>query len=314
MPDIRIGLGMLESDASTSGAHSNAIRTANASAADALAGRADRSANSATGGVKMKLGLNPFTHTLKTARQFHATAQILDALGKPPDHSPGYSGNADLQTGGDWGMDGNEQYGDCVDADVSHRVMLRTAQMGAGKMIKPTAAETLALYSEITGFDPNDPNTDRGGDLVTTATYMQKTGMLIGGVRHTEDGNGVVDPANVDHIKWAICLFGCTPIAIDCPKSAQDQFQAGEPWDYVPGSPIEGGHDVLLVEYRPDTPSNPPWLVVTWGKRQPVTQAFMDHYLKEVVPVGAKDFITANGLAPSGINLAKTLQILSEIN
>lgn len=264
--------------------------------------------------MAFKLGLNPFTHTLKTARQYHATAQILDQLGPAPSASPGYSGNADLQTSGNFGMDGNDQWGDCVFADVAHRIMVRTAQMGAGKMIVPTTAETLQLYNEVAGGGPATGN-DPGGDLVTTAQYMQKTGMLVGGVRHTEDGNGVVDPTNIDHRKWSICLFGCAPLALNLPQCALDQFDADQPWDYVKGSPIVGGHDVLGVEYRSESlPSNPGWLVVTWGKRWPVTNAFMLNYLSEVVPVGAKDFITANGLAPSGVNLAQILQLLSQIN
>jgi hypothetical protein len=280
-----------------------------------VAGLSDLTSHTKPIGESMKLGLNPFRHSLKTTRQAIATARILDQLGSPPTASPGYSGNLDIQTHGDIGMDGNDQYGCCVPADVSHRIMLRTAQMGAGKMIVPTTEETLTFYSELTGFDRNDPNTDRGSSLTDAAALMQKTGMLIGGVRHTEDGNGIIDPANVDHRKWSICLFGCTPIGLSLPRSAEDQFNAGEPWDYVKGSPILGGHDVLLVEYRPENlPSNPGWMVVTWGKRWPVTEAFLDHYLDEVVPVGAKDFITANSLAPSGINLAQILQLLSEIN
>lgn len=263
----------------------------------------------------MKLGLKPFTHTLKTTRQAIATAKILDQLGAPPSASPGYSGNADLIVNGNFGIDGNDQYGDCVFADVAHRIMVRTAQAGQGKIVIPTTGETLELYSEVTGFTPNDPNTDQGGDLVTTAQYMQKTGMLINGVRHTEDGNGVIDPSNLDHIRWAICLFGCAPFGLNLPQSAEDQFNAGDPWDYVAGSPILGGHDVLGVEYRPESlPSNPGWLVVTWGKRWPATDAFMAKYLSEVVPVGAKDFITANGLAPSGVNLPQILELLKEIN
>lgn len=265
-----------------------------------------------------KYGLNPFKHTLRTTRQAIATAKILDQLGAPPTASPGYSGDADKIFSGDWGMDGNDQWGDCVFADVAHRIALRTAMISAisGSTSKPVIAttdETLALYNEVAGGGPATGQ-DPGGDLVTTAQYMQQTGMLIGGVRHLEDGNGVIDPANWDHIKWSVCLFGCTPIAINCPQSAQDQFDAGQPWDYVAGSPIEGGHDVLLVEYRTETASNPGYLVVTWGKRQPVTQAFFDHYLQEVVPVGSKDFITPNSLAPSGVNLAQILQLLKEIN
>jgi hypothetical protein len=263
--------------------------------------------------MTLKRGLKPFRITLKTDRQAAATARILDQLGSAPSASPGYSGNADLIVKGDFGMDGNDQYGDCVFADIAHRIMVRTAQAGQGAIVIPTQAETLALYTEVTGFDPNDPNTDHGGDLVTAAEYMQKTGMLIGGARHTEDGNGIIDPANIDHIKWAICLFGCAPGGWKFPQSGMAQFDAGQPFDIVPSTrvPSSPDHDMLILEYRPDEPS---WLLGTWGKRWPATTAFVKACLSEVVPVGAKDFITANGLAPSGVNMPQILQLLSEIN
>ncbi len=263
--------------------------------------------------MDLKRGLNPFTHSLRTMRLALRTADILDELGTPPTASPGYSGNCDLQTGGDLGMDGNDQYGDCVFADVAHRIMVRTAQMGAGKIIIPTTAETLGLYSEVTGFNSADPSTDNGGDLVTTAQYMQKTGMLIGGVRHTEDGNGVIDPANMDHVKWAVCLFGCAPAGWKFPDTGMDQFNAGQPFDITPSTvvPASPDHDMLILEYRPQEPC---FLVATWAKRWPATTAFVKACLAEVIPVGAKDFITANGLAPSGVNLPQILQLLSEIN
>ena len=263
--------------------------------------------------MNLKRGLNPFVRTLKVIRQARATERILDQLGPAPSASPGYSGNADLITHGDLGMLGNDQYGDCVFADIAHRIMVRTAQAGQGAIVTPTQAETLALYTEVTGFDPNDPSTDHGGDLVTAAEYMQKTGMLIGGVRHTEDGNGIIDPANIDHIKWAICLFGCAPAGWKFPQSGMAQFDAGQPFDIVPSTsvPSSPDHDMLILEYRPQEPC---WMVATWGKRWEMTTAFLKACLSEVVPVGASDFICANGLAPSGVNLPQILQLLSEIN
>jgi hypothetical protein len=255
-------------------------------------------------------GLNPYQHTLKSMRQAIRMAGILDQLGAPPSTSPGYSGNLDLKVKGDLGTDGNDVWGDCVFADVAHRIMVRTAQVGTP--VIATTDETLALYNEVVGGGPATGN-DPGGDLVTAAQYMQKTGMLIGGVRHTEDANGIIDPINFDHIKWAICLFGCAPAGWKFPQSGMDQFNAGQPFDIVPSTSVPSypDHDMLLLEYRPQEPC---WLLATWGKRWEATTAFVKACLAEVVPVGAKDFITANGLAPSGINLAQTLQLLSEIN
>src|SRR5712664_661777 len=194
----------------------------------------------------MKLGLKPFRHTLKTTRQAILTARILDQLGSPPSFSPGYSGNLDLHTGGNIDVEGNDDWGDCVFADVAHRIMVRTAQ--TGKLIHPTTAETLALYNEVAGGGPATGN-DPGGDLVATADYMQKTGMLVGGMRHTEDGSGNIDPANFDHIKWAICLFGCAPAGWKFPDTGMEQFRAGQPFDITPNTSVPSypDHDMLIL-------------------------------------------------------------------
>jgi hypothetical protein len=128
-----------------------------------------------------------------------------------------------------------------------------------------------------------------------------------------EAGNGVIDPANMDHIKWAVCLFGCAPAGWKFPDTGMAQFDAGQPFDITPQTvvPDSPDHDMLILEYRPQEPC---WLVATWGKRWEMTTAFLKACLAEVIPVGAKDFITANGLASSGVNLPQILQLLSEIN
>lgn len=257
-----------------------------------------------------KLGKNPYVHTLKTMRAALITAKALDALGVPPPTSPGYSALVDKLCAGDWGIDGNDQYGDCVFADWSHRLMIWTAQ-GSGTMVKATTAETLAAYSKATGFNPSDPSTDQGADIPTIASYAETNGITVGGKVYKSDGHGIIDPVNVDHRKWAINVFGCTPIGLNLPQSALDQFDAGQPWDVNGDATIVGGHDVLLIEYGTTEPA---WQVVTWAKRWPVTTSFLNTYLSEVVPVVSHDFITASGTAPSGVNLVQMLADLKGLN
>jgi hypothetical protein len=241
-----------------------------------------------------------------------AIAQTLNVLGPAPSTSPGYSALVDKLVSGNWGMDGNDQWGDCTCADPAHRLMLWTAQ-GSGKIVVATTAETLALYSAVTGFNPNDPSTDQGSDLPTVAAYLDKTGFTVGGKVYKETAWGTINPANTDHWKWAICIFGCVPIGINIQQAQVDQFNAGQPWDYVPGSPIVGGHDVLLVEYQPDGSVQ----LITWGMRWPATAAFMDPangIVDEVVPAVSSYFLTPSGVAPSGVNLTAMLTDLHSLN
>ena len=59
----------------------------------------------------------------------------------------------------DWGMLGNDIYGCCVEAGQMHIAQQLTHYAGAE--VVPTTEETLALYTALTGFNPNDPNSIR---------------------------------------------------------------------------------------------------------------------------------------------------------
>jgi hypothetical protein len=261
-----------------------------------------------------KLGRKPYTHTLRTMRAALATARIMDALGPAPAASPGYSNVVDKIVSGDWGMMGNDTVGDCTTADRGHRLMLWTA-LGSGKIVIPTAGQVLAFYSQATGYNPADVQpdgsnpTDQGADMVTIAKDAE-TMALCG---HVEDAFGTIDPLNMTHLKWAICLFGCAPLGINLQQAQMDQFNAGHAWYYDPSSPIIGGHDVLAVEYRP----NGCFDVITWGAKWTCAPSFMNPangIISEIVPVVSHDFVTPSGVAPSRINLKQMIADLKLTN
>jgi hypothetical protein len=192
--------------------------------------------------------------------------------------------------------------------------MLWTA-LGSGKMVVPTADQVLKFYSQATGYDPNQTQpdgsnpTDNGADMVTIAKDADV--MALAG--HVEDAYGTIDPLNMTHFKWAICLFGCVPLGINLQQAQMDQFNANHAWNYEPGSPIIGGHDVLAVEYRPNGCVG----VITWGKRWTCTPSFMNAQngiISEMVPVVSHDFITPNGVAPSRLNLKQMIADLRLTN
>jgi hypothetical protein len=75
------------------------------------------------------------------------------------------------------------------------------------------------------------------------------------------------------------------------------QFDQGQPWAVVSRSRIEGGHCVPLVGYDASG-----FTCVTWSAYQKLTTGFYQRYFDEAwVPVD-EDWVSANGLTPSGLD------------
>lgn len=236
-------------------------------------------------------------------------ALYLASLGRPPVVSTDYVAAVMAQVPKSdfpWGMDGNDTFGDCVFADSSHQAMLYTAN--TGKIWIPTVQETLGLYSAVTGFNPDDPNTDRGANELSTIDYLTKFG--YGGYKLL--GHANINPTNAEHLRWTVELFGCSRLGINLPEHAETQFDAGVPWAPVKGEKYVGGHDVLLVKYLPNM-----YFVVTWGRLQPVSPPFftakyadgtpyVEEAHAELHPAWIEQNGRKQGFSPSGHDL-KTL-------
>jgi hypothetical protein len=184
-------------------------------------------------------------------------------------------------------MLGNDRVGDCVFAGADHETMIWGAE--AGTSIGFSDRTAISDYSTVTGYTPSDPNSDEGTDMEVAAKWRRKTGVIdVNGKRHTVDAylelpgvsaRGANDPALSRTIANAAYHFGGVGIGIEFPGSAMDQFDAGQPWDVVEGSDIEGGHYIPLVGRI----ANGNFIVVTWGKLQEVTPAFLTKYVDEAV-------------------------------
>lgn len=251
----------------------------------------------------MKLGRKPAVRTRRTMMSAISIFNSLDSLGAPPTASDDYVTAVDATAHGDWGMLGNDKYGCCVEADDGHFLMLRTAN--AGQIVVPTEDDILTLYGAQTGFTPSDPKTDQGSDETSDCAYMVSNGLL----GHKADATGAVDPGNLDHIRWCIQLFGGCKFGVMLPKSAEDQFAAGQPWSVVADDGgILGGHDVLGVRYVAGM-----FEVVTWKRVHPVEPAWLLKYLDEAHVLLFADWIRQNGNAPSGFSLAALLADLPKV-
>ena len=182
----------------------------------------------------------------------------------------------------DWGMLGNDTYGDCAPVGGIHQTEYFCA---LGQTDAPFSTETaLKNYSEITGFSLVDPQgvpypldrpnpTDKGTDLGDLAAHWQNVGLVDdNGKRHKIVAAVDFNPGDLRELWVASYLFSVT-LGFALPDSAEEQTQRGLPWDVVPGATIVGGHCVpafsKLAHYG---------VGVTWGQPQLFTPRFFQTY------------------------------------
>jgi hypothetical protein len=164
--------------------------------------------------------------------------------------------------------------GDCFFAGSAHETMM---WMKEGKNIPNFDAKSVVKsYSEVTGFNIDDPNSDQGTDVREGMAYRQKIGILDAtGTRHKIGAYVALEPGNLQHLYEAIYLFGAVGIGLDFPESAMDQTNQGSVWSVVPGAASDGGHYVPLVAKRKNI------ICVTWGMLQEMTESFYQKYCEE---------------------------------
>lgn len=180
-----------------------------------------------------------------------------------------------------WGMLANDQWGDCTCAGVGHK-RIGDVFVNQGRTLKVTDKDALALYSAVTGFNPNDPSTDQGAVCQDVLDYWRRNGFL--GEKIVAFAK--VDLSNVTEAKQAIALFGQIYCGFNFPGSAMDQFNAGQPWDVVKGARIEGGHCVTIGAFDATGLE-----CVTWGRVQKLTWAFLKKYFDEAWVIVTPDMI-----------------------
>ena len=258
----------------------------------------------------LRFGARP---TPFTARHFAAAARLaecFESLGPPPANSINWTDPVVQAVGGDWGMMGNDEAGDCMIAECGHAIMQTSANdAGPTGMVQPDTAACLAFYEAESGWNgiPDDP-TDAGTDEGTLTAFLAKNPF---------DGVNLLAHApihinNLNHVKWAVQKLCGARYCIYLPQSAMDQFDRGEPWDVVPlnqDGGIVGGHAIFGTHYRGDT-----FYAVTWGKLIPVTAAFLHRYMFEAHAEIWSSFLGADGQTLAGENITALIADLKRIN
>lgn len=233
----------------------------------------------------LKFGKGPaqFPGSLKDLTYYAAGPLPKAPASIKPPAAPGDIADAS----GPWGILGNNEYGDCGVAGLQHG-MEADAEIVDIYETWPTNADAISYYLKYTN------GVDSGVVLSQYLQYVRENEYY----GHKIYGYAPVQFSDVSTIQTAIFLFGFAYTGVNVPQSAMDQFNAGEPWTVVSGSPIEGGHAIPLIGYDDSF-----LYCITWGKVQPISYNWWHSYADESWAVLTGSFVAHNGDG-RGINLA----------
>jgi hypothetical protein len=185
----------------------------------------------------------------------------------------------------DWQVLGNDVAGDCVAVTWANIRRLVTATLSTASY--PSLAEVWTFYeTQNPAFNPAS-KTEGPGSFADDGMLIQAalSDLVYNG---GPDGVRAVAFARVNHadpaeVKAAIALFGSVWTGLNVLAANDAQFAAGQPWSYVPGSPLAGRHSVVTAGYgRPGPgPLGGDERFITWGQETSFTDDFWSHQVEE---------------------------------
>ena len=160
----------------------------------------------------------------------------------------------------------NNELGDCAPAGWEHMLQVLHAALGLPP-VDPTDAETVALYSAVTGYNPADPSSDRGTVLRALLKYLLAKKVI---------SSFEAVPTDTASLRSAIYTHKAVLAGFALPTGAEAE---GVTWR-VPrtgkAAGSWGGHCVPLVGY-----SREEFDLVSWGELGTATVGFVADYIDE---------------------------------
>lgn len=208
----------------------------------------------------------------------------------------------------DWLMLANDTLGDCTIAAIYHLEMLWKKM--TNKIFNPTNQEAITTYSEITGYNPSNPNSDQGAIISDVLSYWKIKGIF----NEVQDGqdkiNAYVEIKNVlstTNIKIGTYLFNGVDIGFEVPQYILDS--GSKIWDIQKkgNHSIAGGHSVTIIDY-----DSKYFYVVSWGQIYKMTFDFYQKYCDEAWVAISNDYFNGTK-SVEGYDLQTLLQDMSAI-
>lgn len=163
----------------------------------------------------------------------------------------------------------NDVYGDCTAIGLQNSAIGFMALNGSGLVSSDQDAVT--FYQQSTGFDPNDPATDRGGVEVDVLSFAAAHGIQLG-YNKLFPLWGSVGIQSQNDLALACSDLGAIYLGVALAEA--DELSIGSVWDtstcgcQTPGS--WGYHCLLLWDYE-GLEADAQLTLITWGKQQKAT-------------------------------------------
>lgn len=165
----------------------------------------------------------------------------------------------------DWGMCGNDVWGDCFSAAEWH---LEMATAVASKVPMPGANTGTALARARSYWGPsvNTPP-GPGAVLVTYLAWCVQKGFVL--------AFAPIDHTNPSELAYFAGAGYGVYTGVSLNRTADAQFNAGQPWDVGPNDPSTptAGHCILFSR---QTTAAGPFYFVSWGKLQQATANWVE--------------------------------------
>ena len=186
-----------------------------------------------------------------------------------------------------WGVMGNDQYGNCVIVTAAHAMLAwRANELRDTQPIADTAV--IDLSREMGAL--------RGFNILERLKYWKRTGMWADKLW----AYAAILPSDHIGVRIAVNTFGVADIGVNMPRAWQDAdvWRTGSGPAYRPGT--WGGHSVPIVGYDPDF-----LYVVTWGQIVRMTWEALTTYCDEGYALLDQNWLAGDSETPSGFDLPR---------
>jgi hypothetical protein len=197
-----------------------------------------------------------------------------------------------------WGMDGNDEYGDCGVAGTNHGEMC--VDLDSHTALDPvTSSQIVQYYLEYTGGE------DNGVVLADFLAYVKKTGWF----GRKLSAYAPVKVSDVKTLQFTVNAYGYAYTGIQVTDLMQEAFQDGQPWtaETFQSGNVEGGHCIPLVGY-----DSANLYAVTWGAVQPIQYSAWPLISTEAWACIWGE-VPASGLDGHGVSLASLVSDLAKL-
>lgn len=198
----------------------------------------------------------------------------------------------------DWGILGNQTYGDCGVAGLEHGFEAAAADTDHAEAF-PDQQQCVDYYLTYTGGQ------DSGVVLSQFLAYVRQKGYY----GHTVSAYAPVSVHDVPTLQFCVDAYDFAYCGITVTQAMMDAFDAGQPWttEMTQGQPL-GGHCVPAVGY-----SDEYLTIVTWGKAQQIAWPAWHQMAEEAWAVLTGELVSA-GDDGHGIDLAALQADLSRLD